>query len=406
MTGTVIGQLIPILASPFLTRLYSGEQFGVFALYMSISSFFSLLASARYDVAIVLPAEQKKAVNLLGLSLLIAVIITIVSFLMMEICSTGFSLWFNEPRLTFYLKLVPLSVISMGVYQALSNWALREKKFRTISASRIIQSVFTVVVSLILAFTSEFYHGLIFGFIAGQIAGAIFISFAVLSSNPVEWSAINRGEMKSVAKEYESFPRVNTAHVMLDGFQNNGITFLISLLFGNLVLGWYSLSYRILRAPLAFIGAAFSQVLYQQMSEMKNQGITLRPIVIQNLKKITLIGLPFFFMIILFAPVLFKIFFGTDWEKAGVLAQLMSPWLFLNFLTSPVSQIPNILNRQSKSLLINLAGVLAAFSVLWAAAKIFSSYEIPILLFSLASLIYFSILLFWIIKISDFKIKN
>ena len=39
MTGTTIAQAIPIAISPILTRIYTPEDFGVFALYIAIVSF-------------------------------------------------------------------------------------------------------------------------------------------------------------------------------------------------------------------------------------------------------------------------------------------------------------------------------------------------------------------------------
>jgi len=403
MTGTVFGQLIPVLASPFLARLYNGEQFGILALYMSISSLFVLIACGRYELAIVLPAEKEKALSLVGLSLLITIITSIGSFLLMLLLGDHFSAWFKEAALKFYLLFVPVSVLSMGIYQTFYNWALRAKRFREISSRRIIISIVTVAASIGLSFSSYGIHGLVIGFIAGQLAGALFISIFVLPKEKVEWGQIQFSGMKEMALHYKDFPRVNTAHVLLDSLQNYGLTFLLSFYFGNVVLGWYSFSYRVLRAPLAFVGAAFSQVLYQEMSEMKNKGISFRPLVIQSVKKIMIIGLPFFITLALFAPFLFKIVFGKEWENAGMIAQLMVPWLLINLACSPVSQVPNVLNRQKKAFLINLAGVIFAFAVFLIAIHFDHSIRIPFFSLSLASAAYLFFFTYWIIKISDLK---
>ena len=45
MTGTTIAQAIPIAISPILTRIYSSEDFGMSALYMSIASILSVVAT-------------------------------------------------------------------------------------------------------------------------------------------------------------------------------------------------------------------------------------------------------------------------------------------------------------------------------------------------------------------------
>ena len=46
MTGTTIAQAIPIAVSPILTRIYTPENFGVFALIISMSTIISVAATA------------------------------------------------------------------------------------------------------------------------------------------------------------------------------------------------------------------------------------------------------------------------------------------------------------------------------------------------------------------------
>jgi O-antigen/teichoic acid export membrane protein len=55
MTGTGLAQLIPIIVSPFLSRIYSPEQFGLFALFLATVSSLSVMATGRYELAIILP---------------------------------------------------------------------------------------------------------------------------------------------------------------------------------------------------------------------------------------------------------------------------------------------------------------------------------------------------------------
>lgn len=43
ITGTTIAQAIPIAISPILTRIYTPEDFGVFALFVSLVGFISVI---------------------------------------------------------------------------------------------------------------------------------------------------------------------------------------------------------------------------------------------------------------------------------------------------------------------------------------------------------------------------
>ena len=401
MTGTVIGQLIPVLATPLLSRLYSAEQFGILALYMSISALFVLIASGRYEMAIMLPPEKEKANNLVGLSLSFTVLTTLLSVVIVGIFRELFAHWFKAESLGRYLMLIPVSVFAMGIYQTFYNWALREKLFKVISSSRIVQSIGTVVASLIIGWTQTFVQGLIIGFIAGQFLGAIYIFIIIHVRQPIEWGVIRYQRIREVAHEFRDFPRINIFHALLDTLQNYGLNILISISFGNQVLGWFSFSYRILRAPLAIVGSAYSQVLYSEVNTMKINGTPFKPLLIKSIRKIMLICFPFFLVLLFFAPFIFKIAFGDEWEQAGVLTRLLIPWLVMNFLASPISQVPNIMGQQRKAFLINLIGVLAAFAGLILSIQVATSFEYPFLVFSTISALYLIYFVRWILKLSE-----
>jgi O-antigen/teichoic acid export membrane protein len=76
VSGTAFAQIITILASPILTRLYSPEAFGFLAIFISITSIVGVIACMRYELAIMLPKSDEKAANLLALCLLSVVAIS------------------------------------------------------------------------------------------------------------------------------------------------------------------------------------------------------------------------------------------------------------------------------------------------------------------------------------------
>lgn len=72
MTGTSIAQAIPLAISPILTRIYTPEDFGIFALYMSVASMIAVTATGRYELAIMLPKKDDDAMNIVALSIVIS----------------------------------------------------------------------------------------------------------------------------------------------------------------------------------------------------------------------------------------------------------------------------------------------------------------------------------------------
>ena len=70
MTGTTMAQAIPIAVLPILSRLYSPDDFGVLAIFISLSFIFGSIANGRYELAIVLPKDDRSALNIVVLSIL------------------------------------------------------------------------------------------------------------------------------------------------------------------------------------------------------------------------------------------------------------------------------------------------------------------------------------------------
>ena len=71
MTGTTIAQAIPIAISPILTRIYTPEDFGLYALFLAITSIFGSIANGRYELAIMLPKKDEDAINIFALGFII-----------------------------------------------------------------------------------------------------------------------------------------------------------------------------------------------------------------------------------------------------------------------------------------------------------------------------------------------
>ncbi len=68
MIGSALAQVIPIIISPILTRVYTPEEFGIFALYITFISIGASLVTAKYETAILLPKKEENAKYLVYIS--------------------------------------------------------------------------------------------------------------------------------------------------------------------------------------------------------------------------------------------------------------------------------------------------------------------------------------------------
>ncbi len=220
----------------------------------------------------------------------------------------------------------------------------------------------------------------------------------------VKW--VSKERIKENAYRFQDFPKINSLHAFSDYFQQTLIISLITSFFGSAILGYYSFTLRLLKAPLGLIGASVAQVFFQRATETYNNGESLRPLVKKTMIQLSFIALPIFSVIIIFAPFLFGFIFGAEWREAGRYAQLLSPWIFFSFITSPISQVPIIVNRQKSFFFISLFGnslmVISIFLVGFLKYSIDVWFYFVILLQTL----YMGFVISWILKVSNTKARQ
>ncbi len=402
MTGTALSQILLILISPILTRLYSPADFGTYALFTSLTSAIAVIAAGRYELAVILPRRHEEAFNLMVLSLMITAGTSLVTLLVLSIFNQSISRLLGDPLLSPWLYYVAIAVLFTSFYQIFNYWSNRKKQYKKIAISRITQSSGMAVVSLSLGFFHAGASGLIFGTIAGFGLAAFTLALQNWSEDKQQLQFLSKITMKEQATLYRDFPKINSLHAFIDMLQLNGIVFITSAFFGSAVLGYYTLTMRVLKLPLNFMGKSIAQVFYQKATETYNTGENLHVFVKRTLIRLSIIALPIFAVLIFVAPFLFTIVFGQEWREAGVYTQILCPWICLNFIYSPVSQVPLLVNKQKQNLLVGIFYNILIFGFIMLGYS-FRNIKIGFYLISIFVSLYLIGVMFWLLSISKEK---
>ena len=140
MTGTTIAQIIPLLLTPVLSRLLSPEEFGLFAFFLSFVTFFLVISTGRYELAILLPKEDKKAINLMALCFLILISLCVLVATPILFFEDVIINLIQEPNLKGWLIFIPIGIFSASSYRIFTYWSNRKKRFKDTSISVITQA--------------------------------------------------------------------------------------------------------------------------------------------------------------------------------------------------------------------------------------------------------------------------
>src|SRR5690554_7483720 len=91
-SGTILAQGISYVLMPFITRLYTPEDFGEFGMIMRIVAFLAVVGAGRYEFAIPLPKKDEHAFHIYRLTLRILVWTVSLSLI------AGIVFWRSEER--------------------------------------------------------------------------------------------------------------------------------------------------------------------------------------------------------------------------------------------------------------------------------------------------------------------
>jgi O-antigen/teichoic acid export membrane protein len=354
MTGTTIAQALPIASAPILTRIYTPEDFGLFAFYFAIVSILSVLATARYEMAIVLPKRTSHAFQLVILSWLISAVVSVFLALFIWFFEKQIVSLLDSPALSNWLYFIPVSIFLTGLYQSLYYWFNRKKEYKTMANSRIVQSGAMVAIQILLGWLSKVGAS---GLIVGQIVGQA-LSVIVMSKTFVQETKIIHKPAKFkqyiLAKRYSSFPKFMVPAHLMNIFSVQSPNIMINIFYSAASAGYFVLVQRVVAAPMSIIGSSIADVFRKEADvEIKANGECF--VLFKNtLKKLLLISTIPFVIFFIFAPGLFEVVFGAPWREAGDYARILVPMFFLQFVASPLSAMYIVRERQKSYLLVQV----------------------------------------------------
>ncbi|WP_020146550.1 lipopolysaccharide biosynthesis protein [Thioalkalivibrio sp. ALJ15] len=389
--GTAAGQIIVVAASPILTRLYSPEDFGLFAVFASLLGILGVIASLRYQLAIPLPEDDADAARVAILSVLVVVGMAGLSALVVLFFGEPVSHLLNVPQLAPYLWLLPLGLFLLGVYQVLSYWAIRRRAYGPIARTKLTQSIVMTAVQI-----GGFALGpvaLLIGRIMGQAAGIATLYRLVVRPKRHLLGEVRGRDVMWAAKRYRRFPIYST---WAGGFNTLGTEtppLLFAALFSPAVAGLYMLAHRVLAMPAQLIGKAVADVFFGDAPD-NHRNDQLGTAVSRITATLSQIALPPIVLFSLFAPSLFSGIFGESWREAGVYAQWLAPMIYINFITSPITTLTTVLEKQAHALFFQSLLLVMRLSGLVVGALL-GDIILAVILFSLGTFIARGIFLSW-----------
>lgn len=359
-SGSIIAQIVTIICSPITTRIFTPEEIGIFTLITTAVTIFSPIISLRYEISIVNESELDNALSLMQLS-------TIVCGVFSAIVTLCYIIYYNLfSSVNYNLFLMALMIYALlfitGIINILVSFNNRMSQYTLITKLYVIrigmQNIFMIIFGLmksgVLGLMISQLLGLLFGF-KSQIGELV---------NHKEYlKKVDNSKLNHIAKKYKKQVLWSTPATLLNGLSYSSMNYFIHFLYGEAILGFYSISYRILGLPLSVVATNISKVYFEKASKeyvvKGNCEISFKKTLLFSIVLSIPMGLVMYFM----APIAFKVIFGESWYKSGVIVSIMTPMVMVRFIASSVNVSTIISNKQNVDLFMQVILLLASLIV-------------------------------------------
>lgn len=356
-SATVLAHAVTLAFSPVLTRLYLPEAFGLLAFVLSISNPFSSFSTFRLEQAVILPKEKSEANQISNTVIWLNTFFSV--FLFVFIALWGQQLFQKSNSLLFF---IPLIVMVSGFQMPLNSWLQREKKFNQIAQGKLLQTL-SIALFSILFFWFHTAYGLLLGYAAGWMLYSFYMfyqshknGFSLVLSNSII-------STKSVLQQYKEFPIYHVLPSVAVSFTLSIPVFYFNSYYSDAEIGWFNFSRQLLLVPVSLVTAAFSQVYYARVVELKNHSKKIFPEFKKLIQILLLIAAAMTLVLAFGSEFIFEKIFGTNWNESGEYASILVFSAAVQLIVWPLNTIPVALGKIKYNSILQLSHFLFTLSL-------------------------------------------
>lgn len=359
LTGAAVAQAIPILGALILARIFSPGEFGVYASWLGIVVFMSVVITGRFETSLAIEADGDPR-KLAFISTLVAACISSLALLiLLLIVVVLFPVMLQKIALPLLVFALP-TALTIAIVQAWQSWAAAEGAYRKLTVIRITNAGTITLSQIMIGLFQADASVLALGYLVGGIIACILCATLM----PVGKLPVVDKKFKSVKRFWyrqRRFPllslpadAINTAAAQLP-------IIIVASRFGAEVAGLLAMTLRILGAPLGLLGKSVLDVFKRHAATRYREYGECRDIYLQTFKVLSAGSLVFLVAMFFLSETLFVIAFGEQWRFSGTIAIWMLPYFALAFIASPLSYMVYIAGRQHVDLFWQIALLIMTF---------------------------------------------
>lgn len=328
-----IAQLIPIVFSPLISRVYDENALAEVTGMVSLSSIFLVFSSFKLGQAIVLEKDEYKARQIMVLIFYI----NLLTFALGSILLFLFDQFFIKSfKLDHIIYFVPIYISFYSLFGTFDGWFIRQKKFKNRAFAKIIESVtYLIFAFVIYLLVSGNTYGLAIGKIFGIILGVLFL----VKLSQFKFPSYNWVDLKLLLIKYKEFPLHSMPSNFINVISLQILVIFLGIFYSKSEVGFFGLANMVILAPISFVSQAVSSIYFQKIvEEVNSESFKMAyKTFLKTFLLLTLIAVPGFLILWFGSEKLIPMIFGSNWITTGKVAKSLALVFLIQIVVSPIS---------------------------------------------------------------------
>lgn len=387
-SGTMMGQIINFITVPIFSRLYGAKIIGIWTALGALLVIINAVSDLGLTNAVMTQENDEMVEKTYKV---VSTIVAGVSFgaaiiLVLYYCVAGNEYNVNLIYLWIYILV---NVFATQQTQICYTWLNRKGEYSVLMKNPMITNGVMGVVGIGLAYMGFKLYGYSIAGIVSQVATLVHMKRYL----PRVMFTFKKQDYIDVFKENKRFVQYQLPTNILSNVKNQIPTLMLKRLWGAEVVGYYSITYRLMQMPCNLLANAIGRVFFQKTSEMKRQGKELGAFVYKSLVNVMKIAIVPIILLMSVGDIVIVIFLGKSWEPAGIYIRILALQCFFLFLMQTVQGISMTLEKQNYAMLSCIAQGIGSATGLILGKYVFHNVYIGVALFSaifiIINIIYF-----------------
>ena len=329
-----ISQIVKVFSQIFgmlvFSRLLGPVDIGIMAMALVVVNFTNIFRDLGTSAAVI--QQPIVSDNLKKTVFTINIIFGLIVFVAVFFLAPFIALFFNEPKLISVIRLIALSFPINSATAIHLSLLERDSKFSKVACVEVFSSLSALLIAILLSF---------YGFGVYSLVAQTLLYSTLSASGFIYYSSwkcsikIDKEEIKRIL----SFTTNLLSFNFLNFFSRNLDQVIIGRNFSAVVLGHYSLAYRLMLFPIQNITFVLTRSLYPVLSRLQDNPKEAFYIYMQSIKAIAIIIPPLMAGLALVSNDFIHLFFGEKWLPVASFLVWLAPVAILQAFVSTTGSV-------------------------------------------------------------------